>query len=162
MVYPFLIYAIPVWGVANDSIINPIKVLQKKIVRLITFTDTFPRPHGPLTHTIPIFYQLEILIVSDIFKLQTAKFVYNCVNLLAPNQFSNFYTFTNSNYNTAASRKELLKVPRARTTNYGLKSIKNIGARIWNGIPIDIRKQNNIKTFTKKLKVNILSSYNEH
>ena len=89
LVYPFLIYAIPVWGVANDSIINPIKVLQKKIVRLITFTDTFPRPHGPLTHTIPIFYQIEILIVSDIFKLQTAKFVYNCVNLLAPNQFSN-------------------------------------------------------------------------
>ena len=55
-------------------IINPIKVLQKKIVTLITFTDTFPRPHGPVTPTIPIFYQLEILIVSDIFKLQTAKF----------------------------------------------------------------------------------------
>ena len=96
MVYPFLIYAIPVWGVANYSIINPIKVLQKKIVRLITFTDTFPRPHGPLT--LPIFYLLEILIVSDIFKLQTVKFVYNCVNFLAPNQFSNLYTFSNSNY----------------------------------------------------------------
>ena len=99
-------------------------MLQKKIVRLITFTDTFPGPHGPLTRSIPIFYQLEILIVSDISKLQTAKFVYNCVDLLAPNQFSNFYTFTNSNYNTATSRKELLKVPHARTTNYGLKSIK--------------------------------------
>ena len=104
LVYPFLIYVIPVWDVANDSIINPIKVLQKKIVRLITS---------------PIFYRLDISIVSDIFKLRTAKFVYNCVNLLAPNQFSNFYTFTNSNYNTAASRKELLKVPRAMTTNYG-------------------------------------------
>ena len=138
MVYPFLIYTIPVWGVENDSIINPIKVLQKKIARLITFTDTFPGRHGPL-----IFYQLGILIVSDVFKLRTAKFVYNCVNLLVPNQFSNFYTFTNSNYNTAASRIELLKVPCARTTNYGLKSIKSIGARIWNGIPIDIRKQNN-------------------
>ena len=136
-------------------------MLQKKIVRLITFTDTFPRPHGPLTPTIPIFYQLESLRLSDIFELQTAKFVYNCANLLAPNQFSNFYTFTNSKYNTAASRKELLKVPRARTTNYGLKSIRNIGSRIWNGMPIDSRKQNNIKSFTKKLKVNILSSYNE-
>ena len=67
LVYPFLIYAIPVWGIANDSIINPIKVLQKKIARLITFTDTFPRPRGPLTHTTPIFYRVETLIVFEFF-----------------------------------------------------------------------------------------------
>ena len=51
LIYPFLIYAIPVWGVANDSHINPIEVLQKKIVRMITVTDKLPRPPGPLAHT---------------------------------------------------------------------------------------------------------------
>ena len=102
LVYPFLIYAIPVWGVANDSHINPIKILQKKIVRMITFTDKFPWPTGPLAHTPPIFHELEILTITDVFKVQTAKFVYNCVNVLAPVQFRSFFTFTNSNYNTAA------------------------------------------------------------
>ena len=75
LVYPFLIYAIPVWGIANSSNINPIKVLQKKIVRLITVTDHFPRPHVLMTRTTPIFCQLEILTISEIIKLQTAKFV---------------------------------------------------------------------------------------
>ena len=87
LIYPFLIYAIPVWGVSNDSHINPIKVLQKKIVRMITFTDKLPRPPGPLAHTSPIFHELEILTITCIFKVQAAKFVYNCVNLTAPDQF---------------------------------------------------------------------------
>ena len=74
------------------------------------------------------------------------------MNLTAPDQFRYFFTFTNSNYNTAASRNENLKIPHARTTNYGLNSIKNIGARIWNGIPINIRRKVSVKSFTKNLK----------
>ena len=139
----------------NDSRINPIKVLQKKIVRMITFTDKLPRPPGPLAHTSPTFHEREILTITDIFKVQTAKFVYNCVNLTAPDQFRYFFTFTNWNYNTAASRNENLKIPHARTTNYGLNSIKNIGARIWNGIPINIRRKVSVKSFTKNLKKHI-------
>ena len=161
LVYPFLIYAIPVWGVANDSHINPIKILQKKIVRMITFADKFPRPIGPLAHTPPIFHELEILTITDVFKVQTAKFVYNCVNVLSPVQFRSFFTFTNSNYNTAASRNESLYIPHARTTNYGLNSIKNIGARIWNHIPINIRSNVSVKSFTKNLKQHFLSSYKD-
>ena len=161
LVYPFLTYAIPVWGVANDSHINPIKILQKKIVRMITFTDKFPRPIEPLAHTPPIFHELEILTITDVFKVQTAKFVYNCVNVLAPVQFRSFFTFTNSNYNTAASRKESLYIPHARTTNYELNSIKNIGARIWNHIPINIRSNVSVKSFTKNLKQHFLSSYKD-
>ena len=87
---------------------------------MITFTDKFPRPIGPIAHTPPIFHELEILTITDVFKVQTAKFVYNCVNVLAPVQFRYFFTFTNSNYNTAASRNESLSIPHARTTNYGL------------------------------------------
>ena len=120
-----------------------------------------PRPSGPLIHTTPIICQLAILTISDIFKLQTI-FVYNCVNLSAPNQFSDLFPLTESNYSTETSRKELLKVPRDRTTNHGLNSIKNTGVRIWNVIPIDILKERNIKTFAQKTKIHFLCSYNEH
>ena len=36
LIYPFLTYAIHVWGVASNSNIKPIYILQKRIVRLIT------------------------------------------------------------------------------------------------------------------------------
>ena len=32
LVYPFLIYAIPIWGVACENIINPLYVQQKRTV----------------------------------------------------------------------------------------------------------------------------------
>ena len=79
------------------------------------------------------------------------------MNLTAPDQFRYFFTFTNSNYNTAVSRYENLKIPHARTTNYGLNSIKNIGARIWNGILINIGRKVIVKSIAKNLKKHILS-----
>ena len=35
LIYPFLIYAIPVWGVADKINLNPIFILQKKFVDLL-------------------------------------------------------------------------------------------------------------------------------
>ena len=39
LVYPFLIYAIPIWGVACEKYINPLFVLQKRAVRIITHNN---------------------------------------------------------------------------------------------------------------------------
>ena len=83
LIYPFLIYAIPIWGSAANIYIKPILVLQKRIVKLLTFNDNYPIPAGPLAHT-PLFYQLKILTIHNIFKVQTAKFVYKCLHNLNP------------------------------------------------------------------------------
>ena len=129
--------------------------VNKNLLISIYYSLIYPFLIGPLVHTLPIFHELEILTITDIFKLQTAKFVYNCLNLLAPIQFKSFFTFTNTNYNTAVSRNENLNIPHARTTNYGLNSIKNVGARIWNHIPINIRRYVSVKSFTRNLKQHI-------
>ena len=49
LIYPFLIYAIPVWGVAYKVHLNKIHILQKKVVRLILFEDGYPIQGGTLT-----------------------------------------------------------------------------------------------------------------
>ena len=68
IVYPFLIYGIPIWGNASSTFLKPIHILQKKIVRMATFNDNYPSIPGPLTHTPPLFLKLKILY--DIHKLQ--------------------------------------------------------------------------------------------
>ena len=51
LVYPHLIYGIEVWGSADETHLNKLLILQKKIVRLICYSDkrnadfSFP-PHG--------------------------------------------------------------------------------------------------------------------
>ena len=53
-VYPYLIYGVEIWGNACNAYIDPLIKLQKKCLRIITFSNY-------LEHTEPLFQRLEIL-----------------------------------------------------------------------------------------------------
>ena len=42
LIYPHLVYAIPVWGFACATEMNKILVLPKRAIRVITFNDKLP------------------------------------------------------------------------------------------------------------------------
>ena len=52
--YPYLIYGVEIWGNACSIYLNPLVKLQKKFLRIITFSSY-------LEHTEPLFQNLEIL-----------------------------------------------------------------------------------------------------
>ena len=84
LIYPFLIYALPVYGSGSNS--YTIHLLQKKVVRLVTFND-------PIFHSLPLFKQLEILTIFDVFKVETSKFVFESLNRINPPQFRGLCTY---------------------------------------------------------------------
>ena len=86
IVYPFLLYGIIIWGSASKSILNPIHIQQKKFVRLVTYNDNYPIIPGPLPHTPPLFHQLNLLTIFDIYHLQLGKLVYESINGIGPTQ----------------------------------------------------------------------------
>ena len=67
--YPHIIYCIHVWGQAPESHINPIIILQKKIIRIITSSNY-------LVHSTPLFYKTKILKICDVFKFVVATHMY--------------------------------------------------------------------------------------
>ena len=83
---PFLYYGIVVWGVASECFMNPVSVQQKKVIRAITFKDSFSPSE-------PLFLKLGLLKLDDIFMLQLASFVYACINRLAPPVFDNYFNY---------------------------------------------------------------------
>jgi hypothetical protein len=123
LIYPHLLYGIPIWGNADDTHINPLLILQKKAVRLILNKHRnihtryeqpsrtvrlilnnntnnnilFDIPSDPVTYwyidtfvkvpSDPIFKELGILKIDDIYKLITLQFVYESLNKLNPIQF---------------------------------------------------------------------------
>ena len=89
LIYSHIIYAIEVWGSAFKTEHNKILILQKRVMRFLTFTDVFPAIPGPLSSTDPIFVKLNSLKVEDIYKYQVGKFVYKCLNRTTPGQFHN-------------------------------------------------------------------------
>lgn len=172
LVYPHLLYGIQVWGFSFNNNINKLFVLQKKIVRMITYNDkTFYETRGPLPHSAPMFKELGFLRIMDIFKLQLFRFIYDCLNGLSPAQFRSWFKLltdvhnyaTRSNavieVNTEAIQTLKLFVPQARTTHYGLKSINVYGPKKWNEIPNNILTIKSRIGFTKALKKHFLQLY---
>ena len=84
IIYPFLLYGVVVWGNASNVLLKPIHILQKTFVRMATNNDTYFTIHRGLAHTPPLFNQLNLLTIYDIFKLQVAKLVYESVNDIGP------------------------------------------------------------------------------
>ena len=169
LIYPHLLYAIEVWGSADTSALNSLLVLQKRIVRLLSNSDTrlsdysFPPPT-------PLFFREKLLKVQDIFKIRIAKFIYNSLNKTSPANFHLWFKLTTQvhNHHTKSQYIDIensiltnnLFIPTARTSHYVLKLIKIQRPKIWNDIRPSIRNITVSNIFLTKLKKSILESYN--
>ncbi len=70
MVYPYMNYGITLWGSTHSTYTKKLEVMQKKAVRIVggsKYND----------HTSPIFKQLEILKMKDMYILEIGKYMYN-------------------------------------------------------------------------------------
>ena len=166
--YSHVVYAIEVWGSANETILTTIAILQKRIIRLITYKDQFPLIPGPLIHSSPLFGELGILKIKDVFVLQISKFIHKCVNSNIIGNFDKWFILnfevhshrTRSNYNySKMSYTNNLFIPFGRTTNYGLKLIKVSGPKIWNNLPLDLRNIKSFSNFKNSIKNHLIGFY---
>ena len=90
------------------------------------------------------------------------------VLVISPPSFQNLFTYNSDIYQTRSAitfnhehQEELnsnLFLPYSRT-NYGLKSIKVIGPKLWNVVPLAIRKTHSRNSFKIYIKRFLLSQY---
>ena len=137
-----LTYGVSTWGLTYPSLLEPIAILQKKIMRSITFNENT----APST---PIFDTMQILKFNDVILLQITSFVYECVNNLAPVYFRDFFRSIHNVHNigTRQSKTGDLFALRCNTTQYGLRSVHYSGVRLWNSPPQEIRSSNSLSNF---------------
>ena len=99
MVYSHLQCCIIVWGQASKCVLDPIEKLHKRIKRIMT-----RQPF--LTSSLPLFYQLNYLKISDIFKLEVTKLMLIAGESLDKPQFHSITPVAaQHNYNTRHSVK---------------------------------------------------------
>ena len=100
------------------SLLEPIAILQKKIMRSITFNEnTAP--------TTPIFDTLQILKFNHVILLQITSFVSECLKNLAPVYFRDFFRSIHNVHDigTCQSKRGDLFALRCNTTQYGPRSV---------------------------------------
>ena len=131
-VNPYLDYCILVWGTTYETYLYPLKILQKRVIRLIC-----KEPY--LSHTDPLFHKCSILKLDDMIKFRMGCYVFQNFDL-----FNNLGPF--HSYNTRSSDSSYRLNPSYQRLTQTQHSVYFVAPRIWNEIPDYIK---NVSTFTK-------------
>ena len=156
LIYPYLIYGIVAWGNTYTSSTNPLFLLQKKLVRIITFSDY-------LDHTNSIFLALKILKFQDLAFYHNALFMYDFQSGNLPHIFSTFFSSVSQKhgYNIRLASRSTYSLPKVRT-NFGKFNIRFIGPKIWNEVDETFKNYKfKINKFKKMLKNSLIQCYSK-
>ena len=145
MVEPYLNYCTLIWASRNQSqLLDRILRVQKRFCRLMTFSNYS-------AHSAPLFQQLHILRIYDIYKLNLATYMYKIFNNLIP--YLNHHRFTSNSsihsYNTR--NKNHLHTPFCRT-KLRQGTIHFQGPKLWNQLPVEITTVKSSFVFKNRLK----------
>ena len=149
LAYPYLIYCILAWGKTSLAVLNPLIILQKRLIRLIAGSEY-------LAHTSPLFKALSLLKFHDIYSLSVLVYMFKTLVLNKyPNMLSRIYQLQpNHYYNT---RNDNFILPRC--LNKCKQSLLYQGISLWNSIPLYMKSSLSLCSFKRNWKSFVLMKY---
>ena len=138
------------WGNTAEKCLDPLIKVQKKIVRVMTFS-----PY--LSYTDPIFRDLNILPFSKLVTQRIGVLMLKYSIHVLPNSIEDLFTSNISinSYNTR--NKSKLRQPRSKY-EYMYRSFSYRGVYIWNKLQDHINIYSSYSTFSTTLKTFLLSN----
>lgn len=149
LILPYLSYCITVWGHTHKTYIDKLHVMQKRIIRVITFSER-------LAHTKPLYDKLKIMNIDNIYTYFTCMFVYKYYNQKLPNIFHDFFTISSSihSHNTRNSDNLRSHLCVNKITTF---HVKHQGPILWNKLPTNIKNTKSIAMFKSYLRKFLIS-----
>ena len=152
----YLQYGVLCWGNSSKTIMEPLQKQQNKILKLMSGIK-----RNDYVRLDQVYHAEKMLKVSDIARLELAKFMYRYHKFKVPNLFitENYFTPVNEihSYNTRSSSSKCYFLPTVNTTA-GKRSLLFRGTKLWNAIPVDI-KQYPYHKFVKYYKNYLIHKY---
>ena len=147
LIFPYIQYCILAWGTAGKTVLNPLVVIQKRTVRMMSNV-------GRLDHTHLLFRNLDILKLNDVHKHEVIKFIHNEIS--NPVIFDFIQVGQIHGHNTR--RRNDLRPPRYKS-RLSKRFITYHGCKIWNDTPQTIRNIVNKTTLKIRSKKYMLNLY---
>ena len=144
-VFPYLIYGVEIWGSATLNHINPLKKIQKKCVRAITFSEY-------LAPSEPIFQTLNVLNFENLVIQRISLLMFKYSHGDVPVSVSQLFRTDNEyhNYNTRNCAR--IHAP-VGTTEASYRTFGYRGIHIWNHILQKINTNTSYPCFKKNVKI---------
>ncbi len=147
LLYPYLHYCNVTWGSAQKTILHPLTLMQKKVVRIVNKANY-------RDHTDHLFRCLGILKIRDINVLESVKFVYD---QLHSSSIIKFNTASNV-HNRNTRNKSLLRPPKPKS-DLEKRFISYSGCTNWNNLPQVVKCVPNKVSFKIQAKKLFLRDY---
>ena len=147
-----VLYGLLNWGCANKTTLEPIKRSLRKEVRVIDFACY-------TAHSEPIFKRYNILNLGNLYKLETAKFMFQINQENHSTFLQNEFIKTSKlhHYNTRQSSNLGFSLPPA-STNYKKNFLTFDGVKFWNSLPVEPKRTRNKNPFKKMMKKYLLGN----
>ena len=148
--YSHMKYCITSWGGAANKLVVQIFNLQKRVIRFICKADY-------RAHTNPLFKDLELLKLNDVYKLEIGKMVHKIKSnlLVGEHDLISLNKIHNHNTRISANSNYFVKIPR---TNLGKNSFSYIGPKIWQDVPLEYKNLDSVP-FKHCYKQHLLQQY---
>ena len=122
-----LIYGCQIWGQKNSTLLDKIKKIQEKALKVIHFDPT-----NVTTNT--LFSNSKILKLTDFIKYRNICYIRDSLKKNNPKPFHGIFTIFNEihQYHTRGANKNLVNMFQSQTSHYGQSSIKSRSVNNWN------------------------------
>ena len=137
-------YNILLSGLKQDQV-RKLQYVQNSATRLLTGT----RKHEHIT---PVLRDLHWLPVHKRICFKILLMTFKCLNQLAPSYLSDLLIHYRPSRTSQSSHKELLVQPRCHLKTYGERAFSFIAPKLWNALPLSIKRCNSAESFKSTLK----------
>ena len=133
LILPYFTYCLVIWGSNYESTLQPVILLQKRAIRLISGV-------GRIAHTTPLFREMKVLKVVDLLRYQLLLILHDFLLGQLPQPIATRFSIYQPVRNSRANQHfcELVRsgnnniLPSYRHVNYLLFTLFCQAPRVWN------------------------------
>jgi hypothetical protein len=152
-VLPYLSYCAIIWTDKNNSNVDSLFLIQKRVIRTCTNSIW-------LAHTDPLFKSLNTLKVHDLHTLQLATFMYQYHHDMLPSDLlDDSFFISNSAVHQHNTRQATNLHIKSTNTLLAQNTFKIQGVLIWNSLLPSLKHSPSVSVFKRSLKTQIIDNY---
>ena len=132
--------------------LKKLQYVQNTAARIVSQTRKFD-------HITPVLFDLHWPSVSYRSVLKILLLVFKSLNNLSPSSLVDRLSYQLQSRNLRSASSQVLEQPRSFTKTYGDKAFSMSAPKLWNSLPLDLRKSPSLTGLKKGLKTYLFTQF---